>query len=182
MQTIEQRLARLEQSVRRWKLAASVLLVAVLAFTAMGAKSGMLTSVPAVFQAHRIELLNDRGTVVASLGQIEGNGRLALYNRDGKVEFVATGTTDGGVLSICDGDHPLIRAAGSRGGGRIDLLSFNGQEAVLLNSAGGGSIGLFDARGNVRTSTGGTQNGVREAAVQDAEQRERQRAADGFPD
>jgi hypothetical protein len=175
MQSIEERLARVERLVLRWKLAAIVLFMAVLGFAAMGAQPLLPTYIPDVIHARRIDLVNEKGTVVASVGQIKGNGSLALYNENGKMQFVVAGTQDGGVFSICNGDRQLIRGGGSGNGGRIDILNGTGQEAVMLNSAGAGFIGVFDARGNIQNNISGTP-------PLDAEQRVRERAKDGFPE
>jgi hypothetical protein len=156
MQSLEERLARVEKQVWRWKLAVVVLLLAIVGITAMGAQPELPTYIPDVIHARRIDIINHKGVVVASVGQVKGNGSLALYNESGKMQTIVAGTKDGGVLSLCNGDQQLLRAGGSASGGRIDILNATGKEAVMLTSTGEGFIGLYDARGNIQSSLTGT--------------------------
>jgi len=174
MHSVEERLARVEKQVWRWKLAVIVLLVAIVGFTAIGAQPELPTYVPDVIHARRIDVVNDKGVVVASVGQLKGNGSLVLYNQKGEMQLLAAGSKDGGVVSIYNGDHQLVRAGGSGNGGRIDILNAAGQEAVMLNSAGAGFIGLFDARGNIQNSLSGTP-------PPDPAETARERMRKGFP-
>jgi hypothetical protein len=174
MPSVEERLARVEKLVWRWKLAVVVLSMTILGFTAMGAQPELPTYVPDVIHARRIDIVNNKGVVVASVGQVKGNGSLALYNENGKMQFVVAGTKDGGVFSICSGDRQLIRAGGSGNGGRIDILSAAGQEAVMLTSSGDGFIGQYDARGNI-------QNSLTGSPPPDPIEVEKERLRRGFP-
>ena len=105
--SIEQRLEYVERGVRRWKMIAAGLAVTLLAICGIAA-NGSPTFIPAVLHARCLEIVNDNGVTVARIGQVNGNGGLALYGQDGELEFVVGMTADGEAVSLLDGKHQLV--------------------------------------------------------------------------
>jgi hypothetical protein len=113
--TIEQRLEVLEQTaregvrqVRRWRILATGLSIGLLAMFAIAANEPS-HPVPEVVRARTFEVVGNNGTVLARLGQVQGDGGLALYGEDGKLEFVVGMTADGEAVSLLDRNRQLVR-------------------------------------------------------------------------
>ena len=126
MQSVEARVLKLEQSMRSWKRTAVVSLVMLVGIAALGAQP-LPTYIPEVMHARRFDVVNEKGTVVASIGIVRGNGSVALYNTEGKLQLLAAGSTDGGDLSLCDGERQVVFAGSASDGGTIRVYDQRGQ-------------------------------------------------------
>lgn len=62
-----------------------------------------------VVRARTFEVVGNNGAVLARLGQVHGDGGLALYGGDGKLQFVVGMTADGEVVSVLNQNHELVR-------------------------------------------------------------------------
>src|SRR5689334_10156806 len=112
--TLEQRLEALEQSVRdggrqlrRWRTLAIGSSVVLLAICTMAAaeRTGLI---PDVLRAKSFEVINDQGLVMARVGQVDGNGGIALFGRDGKENFIVGMTPSGEQVWVRDASYGMI--------------------------------------------------------------------------
>lgn len=149
MQTIEQRLEALERSNRCWKTAGLTMGALLLAISSMAA--ALPSYIPDVLFARRVEIVNEQGQRVAVLGQVNGQGSLSLYDRDGKLQMLNSATDSGGLVSLWNGDRQLLRAGNNGAGGTIDVLAGNGQAAVRIatSSTQTGYVGIADSNGHL---------------------------------
>lgn len=125
MPTLEARVARLEKSARRWKLATIGLLLGGGAVAVGGAVADPVVD---TIRAKRIHVVNDQGTAVGILAASEGDGILLLKSKEGGRLVSATATAKGSnihvdhangktafVAEATDGGAPSVRAEDSRG-------------------------------------------------------------------
>jgi hypothetical protein len=131
MQTIEDRLAALEQGMWRWKIVAGGLAVAIIGVYLIGAgptpvqqqrasgKSQAAAATPPTapaapdtVQARHFEVVNDAGRVMARLEGTEVGARIQFFNASGKVIAEGGSSTDGGSQFAVydDGDNPADMA------------------------------------------------------------------------
>jgi hypothetical protein len=132
MQTIENRLATLERGMRRWKIVAGVLAVAIVGMYVMGAsptpapippKPGAKTpappaappaapAIPDTLQAKHFEVVSDAGRVLARLEGNEWGARIQFFNASGKIVADGGSTPDGGseFAVYDDADNPADMA------------------------------------------------------------------------
>jgi hypothetical protein len=113
--TIENRLEALEQmardgarQARRWRVLATGLSMALLTMICVAADEPS-HPVAEVVRARTFEVVGDNGAVLARLGQVNGDGGLALYGDDGKLEAVIGMTPDGAVVSLLNRKNELVR-------------------------------------------------------------------------
>jgi hypothetical protein len=127
-QQFEQRIIRLEKSVRFYRLCLAGLLVV---FTGLVIMSfDKKNAVPDLIQAKAFQVVDDRGKVMVQLDKERNNGHISTYDPQGK-RLVSLITTDGG-------------AGGINTFGRNGDLLFK-----LTNTAeGGGYMALFNGKGN----------------------------------
>src|SRR5262245_23045054 len=131
--TIEKRLETLEQAVRegashvrRWRLLATGLSIALLAMIGVAA-SAPSHPVDEVVRARTFEVVGDNGAVLARLGQVHGNGGIALYGEDGKLKFVVGMTADGMAVSTLGRNQELVRLTST-----ADLPQSQAAESTLI--------------------------------------------------
>jgi hypothetical protein len=160
MPTIEPRLAAVERQLRFHRAVIAGLLVALVALVGYGATKG----VPDVIRAKRIEILNEKGKAVVTLGSINGlgSGIIEAYTMDGQRAVAITGVLLTG--NVCtfyvDPDKPLAfhaclsgnritltsRPASDPGHDFRDLVSIdggdNGGTLRAYNNDGGLGVGL----------------------------------------
>lgn len=106
-------------------------------------QANALLAVPNVVRARRFDLVAEDGSLLATIGQVQGSGSLAIFDRAGRLQFIVGGTQNGGVMSIKNGSTDVVRLRGSASGGSIDILGTAGREGVTLNSQSEfGSIGV----------------------------------------
>ncbi len=132
LNTLTQRLDRLERENRRLKIAGAVLLLALAAVGVMG--QVLPKAVPKVVEAERFVLRDTRGRTRATL-DAEGSGTLALslYDQNGKIRASLAVEADG---------TP-----------RLDLVDQNGKQRVALNVVKDASaLVLADQNGKGRIS------------------------------
>lgn len=91
-------------------------------------------AVPNVIRARRFDLVADDGSLLATIGQVQGSGSLAIFDRAGKLQFILGGTQNGGALSIKNGSADVVRIGGSAAGGSIEILGPAGREGATFNS------------------------------------------------
>ncbi len=119
---IDERLALLEKSMRRYRAA----LAAVTSIAAVGLAGPSLvgaSKAPQVIQAKRFEVVDDNGTVRASLNTDNDGEGLALYDKAGRLRA--------GLGEIAD--NVSLALADRAGKTRVELVSFEDQADLRLN-------------------------------------------------
>jgi hypothetical protein len=69
--------------------------------------------IPDVLRAKSFEVINDQGIVMARVGQVDGNGGIALFGRDGKENFVVGMTPNGEQMWVRDANYGMVRLGGN---------------------------------------------------------------------
>lgn len=90
--------------------------------------------IPSVIRAQRFELVTEDGTLLATIGQVRGNGNFAIFDQAGKLQFMVAGTKNGGIMAVANGKTNLVRVGASAAGGNIEILDAAGQDGVTLNA------------------------------------------------
>ena len=171
MNQIEQRLARLEKSLRYYRLFFGTTVIALFAVILMS--SGKKTDVPDLVKAKAFQVVDDDGNVLCLLNKEKGNGSLATYSSNGtkliqlftstggagaintfagngKLNFKVTQITDGGgYMALYNSDQKEVMEAGSIIGnaGYLQVNDHNGDKIAWVTEVknGGGSLSLFNA-------------------------------------
>ena len=134
MNTLEERLRRLESCQRRWRLAAFGLGAALLCAVAMGAG---LNGQPKLLRVQGIEVVNEQGERLIWIGQgSRGEGALETYNNRGKrVALITANERGDGLLNLANNDAQRVFAgsANDRGDGLLEVFNSNG---VLVSLVG----------------------------------------------
>jgi hypothetical protein len=133
--TIEQRLERLERASRRWKVMTALAMVTLSLVLLIGAGKSGETSVPNELQAQAFVLVDRNGTPLARLGLLpHGAWGLGFYDQGKKSRIV---------LSV-EGD----------GSSSISLFGKDGKGSMLLsaNSTGASSLRLVDTHWKTRAT------------------------------
>ena len=133
--TIEQRLERLERDSRRWKALTTLAMVALSLVLLIGAGKSGETSGPNELQAQAFVLVDRNGTPLARLGLLpHGAWGLGFYDQGKKSRIV---------LSV-EGD----------GASSISLFGKDGKGSLLLSANGNGasSLRLVDTHWKTRTT------------------------------
>ena len=186
---LDRRLAALELEVHRSRRATSRLRL--LSVALAGALVGLGTvaatfapAVPEVIQAHRFEIVDDRGVVVVAAkagpagGQVdiwsnddrnvvrlranEHGGDLALFSKTGRNVFGAYATEHGGESGIWSAGGALsVRQTTDDAGGRISIFNADGSAVLAAgpDKAGAGLLVVADAVGRDRLVAAGGADG-----------------------
>ena len=127
---VEARLAHLETSLRRTRLAlVSVALVGILALTggSLLARASSDAITARAFTAHEFNVIDERGRVRASLFLTADGPALALADERGRDRASLFTTADGPALALYD----------ERGWDRASLFVYEGHEGLALSDAFG---------------------------------------------
>jgi hypothetical protein len=129
MTSLEERVARVELSVSRWKRAAICLGAALIGVTALGAAPSFI---PESLHARRFEVVNEQGKTIAAVGQVQGRGVISLYDESGKLQFVVAAGSDGGIMSLSNGNEQLVTAGAGNNGGKLQISDRSGQHVLTF--------------------------------------------------
>ena len=171
MNQIEQRLARLEKSLRYYRLFFGTTIIALVAVVLMS--SGKKAAVPDLIKAKAFQVVDDDGNVLCLLNKEKGNGSISTYSGsgtklvqlftsvggagaintfagNGKLNFKVTQITDGGgYMALYNSEEKEIVEAGSIIGdaGYLQVNAHNGDKIAWITEVknGGGSLSLFNA-------------------------------------
>lgn len=163
MTALEQRLEKLEKTVRFYRRVAwSIsLLICVFAIFAFNEKYNP----PDFIQAKRIEIVDDYGKVYVRLDKNAQGGYIENYNNNGKFTFnTNVHSTGHGQLFVGNGKgySNLHVGESSAGGGFLGVLSDGNYYVAEMgnsNSDGGGYLEVNDKYGYSRGALFTTQNG-----------------------
>jgi len=132
LDTIIQRLERLERDSRRWQAVACLTVATLVLMLFIGAGKHGETSVPSELQARAFVLVDRHGTPLARLGLLpQGAWGLGFYDQGKKSRIV---------FSV-EGD----------GSSSLSLLSKDGKSSLLLNANGSGAASLRLVDSNWKT-------------------------------
>jgi hypothetical protein len=170
MHPLEERLLKLEKNIKMYRFLFATVICGALAFVLMS--NDQKAVVPAKIQAKAIEVVDDYGNVLVSLGKEDENGAITTYTKsgkkltsfftsdgggggintfdaDGQVNFKVTRTTDGGgYLALFNGDRKEIFEAGSTtaNSGYFRVNDRYGEKLAWLTFTEGGG-GYFSLMG-----------------------------------
>jgi len=147
MNQIEQRILKLEKSLRAYRIFLGTSLTLLVAFVLMS--SGKKDQVPDVIKAKTFQVVDDRGNVLVLMNKEKGNGQVATYNPAGqKLVRLFTSDGDAGAINTFD-------AAGS--------LNFK----VTRTTEGGGYMALYNSFNKEVMEVGVTKSGAGYLQVND---------------
>ncbi len=155
LDTLTQRLDRLERENRRLKVAGAILLLALAAVGAMGQMTPR--AVPKVVEAERFVLRDTKGNILAIMGTEASGTSLSLYDQKGKPRAWLGVTADGApVLALFDqnGKDRAGLVLGADGTPALALLDQNGKRRAVLSTLVDGTPGLLFADQNERAGQG----------------------------
>lgn len=154
MNTVEERLRQLEQSVRRWQKM-TVGLGLVLAAGVTLAATG--SDVAEVIRCRSLEIVDEKGQWVVSLDAWLLGGRIDVRNAAGKrTTTIAQSDNSNGMLKVFSSDEKNLVYAGAakgRGDGMLSVLTKEGETLVAAgaDTLGDGELEIYGKGGKVLT-------------------------------
>lgn len=131
LQKIEERLAAIEKSNRRWKYSGIVLGLGLLLVISAAADKPDEERIPDIIVARKFVAVNERNEPVAFLGHEKNVGIVSVASSNGSLLFAASATDSGhGVVSTYDREgRALVRVGADRtGDGHISVFNESGEE------------------------------------------------------
>lgn len=153
--TIEQRVDQLEKQNRRFKLAFTVLAVALCGAVTMAATSDNIGRFDTVIARH-IYAENDAGDTVVGLGADDrGNGLFQTRSATGKDLVILGATThgQGTVSTFQSSGKELVMLGATVSGGSVWIFNKTGENIIELGADeyGNGVVGAYNRQGVGRT-------------------------------
>jgi len=169
--TIEQRLEKLERTVRRYQLAFGILGLALLATTAIACSQQALASqnnaaIPEVIRARKFEVVARNGRNIVTIGSLKMStgqevGRIAGYNDRSSVIWSASANDEGGgAMALRDArrrgnklpPYTVFISANPKIGGNMMFNNGLDKQVVYIGAAvsGTGLVTVGDVNGTVR--------------------------------
>ena len=140
---IEQELGSLKKSVRRWRSASALLLVAAGLVAANTAGPTVLDHLI----VNRIDVLGEAGSPVVSIAQTDDGGRVDLYNQAGTNLLRVSCAPNGGDVAVWDDDGTNVAGIWSTPeGGTFSLWNEKGEE---LSQFASGALPLSGANASL---------------------------------
>jgi len=140
---IEQELGSLKKSVRRWRGASALLLVAAGLVAANTAGPTVLDHLI----VNRIDVLGESGSPVVSIAQTDDGGRVDLYNQAGTNLLRVSCAPNGGDVAVWDDDGTNVAGIWSTPeGGTFSLWNEKGEE---LSQFASGALTLSGANASL---------------------------------
>jgi hypothetical protein len=137
MTPLEQRLSKLERSLKLYRVLFGSAAILIVAFTLIS--SGKKPSAPDVIQAKKFELVDDYGNVIGTFHQKDGNGALTTYTSSG-IKLVSLFTISGGgggaINTFDDAGNVLLKITKTTGGGGyLGLYNKNASEIIQMGAS-----------------------------------------------
>jgi len=163
MNQIEQRISKLEKSLRMYRLFFGTSVILLIAVVLMS--SGKKNDVPDLVKAKAFQVVDDNGKVLLLLNKEKGNGQMATYSSSGE-RLVRLFTSDGGAGAIntfdANGTLNFKVTRTTEGGGYMALYNSVEKEImeVGVTRSNSGYFQVNDDQANklvwlTRTSGGG---------------------------
>jgi hypothetical protein len=149
--TVEERLAKLEKSLRRWKLLSLGLLVATAALA--GGMAHDFLGVRTALRTRHLVVVNERGTAAIDLDStIEGDGIVSVHDSMNVPRALLGNSRKGfGTLELYSGaQQKLVSIGGSGSGGQIAVFNNSGRKVIdaQASKTNSGAIAVNDFDGN----------------------------------
>jgi hypothetical protein len=148
--TVEERLTKLEKSLRRWRyhslglVVTSVALAGGLAFDFLG--------VHGTLRARRLLVVNERGTAIELDSNDEGDGIISVHDSMNVPRALLGNSRKGfGTLELYSGvKQKLVSIGGTGSGGQIAVFNNSGQRVIdaQASKTNSGAIAVNDFDGN----------------------------------
>src|SRR5579872_1530577 len=148
--SVEERLAKIEKSLRKWKLASLGLTVAVVCLS--GAVAFDFLGVRGTLRARRLHVVNGRGTAIELDCGGEGDGIISVHDAKGVPRALLGNSRRGfGMLELYGGaEQKLVSIGGSGSGGQIAVFNSSGHKVIdaQASKTNSGAIAVSDYDGN----------------------------------
>ena len=148
--TVEQRLERVEKSLRRSRLLSLGLLLGVLALG--GGLAFDFLGVRGTIKARRIIVLNERGIAVEIESNEDGDGIVSLHDSMNVPRALLGNSRKGfGTLELYSGaQQKMVSIGGSGSGGQIAIYNNSGRKVIdaQASKTNSGAIAVHDFDGN----------------------------------
>ncbi len=143
MQQLEQRVMKLERSLKYYRLFFTVIVIGT--FSVILMSSGNKYNVPELVQAKTFEVVDNNGKVIAKFGQEKGNGTLTTYSGAGNklVSLITTEGGAGGINTFDDRGQLTFKVTNTKGGGGYFALYNDQQKEVVEYGVTNASSGYF---------------------------------------
>ena len=154
MNTIEERVRKLEQQVGYWRVAASAVILLAVAGLSIGASHN---EIPETLRCRNLQIVNEAGETVVSLDHWMLGGRIDLRNADGnRTTTIAQSDAGNGMIRVYSSDgHNLVYAGAGKGsdGGLVAIYTTSGETLVSAGSddQGNGELEVHFRNGKVAT-------------------------------
>lgn len=157
--TMEERLAKLEKAMRRWRWATLALLIAI--GPLLAGTGYLMFGVQRVVRARKLEILNDQGLQVVVLDSFKSGGIVGTRNSHGHpVITLSLDETGDGLLETCNAKGvPMVHVTTTPTGGALRIRNNLGREVVGLqsNKANCGVMMAKDVDGQTQAMLSGSQ-------------------------
>lgn len=131
MNPIEQRIAKLEKSLKMYRIFFSTSVIILIAVVLMS--SGKKADIPDLVKAKAFQVVDDNGNVLLLLNKEKGNGQMATYSTAGQ-KLVRLFTSDGGAGAINtfdpNGNLNFKVTRTTEGGGYMALYNSSNMEIM----------------------------------------------------
>ncbi|MGB4843362.1 MAG: hypothetical protein WBP16_02790 [Ferruginibacter sp.] len=141
MNQIEQRVIKLERSLKAYRIFFSSAVIVLIAFVLMS--SGKKDEVPDVIKAKAFQVVDDRGNVVLLMNKEKGSGHLSTFSTSGqRLVRLFTSEGDAGAINTFDAEGNLNFKVTqiTTGGGYLAIYNKDLKQAVelgVLNTSDG---------------------------------------------
>jgi len=146
MNTVEQRLASIEASLRRWRRGTLGLAVAFGLLTIVAAQPPGPPRAPDLIRAQRFEVVDDDGNTLLTLrANKSGNGLLESFTKDGqRLALITSNDRRNGVVGVYNPKGDWVTALTADEQGRGELAVFASEQKMIVrvgaNTRGDGSV------------------------------------------
>jgi len=148
--TVEERLTRVEKSLRKWRWLSVGLLV--VATASAGALVYDFVGVRGTIRAKRLLIVNARGTAVEIESNGDGDGIVSVHDSMNVPRALLGNSRKGfGTLELYSGaEQKLVSVGGSGSGGQIAIFNNSGHKVIdaQASKTNSGAIAVHDFDGN----------------------------------
>jgi hypothetical protein len=146
--TVEERLTRLEKSVRRWRLS-SLVLAGVVALVA-GAVGWDYFGIRGALRARSLQIVNDKGAAIELEASPEGDGIVSILDSMNTPRVLLGNSRKGyGTVELYGGQQKVVSLGGSGSGGQIAIFNNSGKKVIdaQANKTNAGTVTVNDFDG-----------------------------------
>ncbi len=148
--TVEERLTKLEKSLRKWRLLSLGLVLAVAAL--IGGMAYDFLGVRTTLRTRHLVIVNERGTAIDLDSTLEGDGIISIHDSMNVARALLGNSRKGfGTLELYSGaQQKLVSIGGSGSGGQIAIFNNSGRKVIdaQASKTNSGAIAVNDFDGN----------------------------------